>query len=124
MAPGNDRAVVGSAASWGAPRPATPAEALAAGLCASFIVASGVVKSIGRTLIETYGVAETWMPFLPGMLFAFDLFKRRNAMLGAASLLLARGRAAVSAVTPSRARPLRTARGVRKSLPPPVHGRP
>ena len=48
-------------------------EALAAGLCASFIVASGVVKSIGRTLIETYGVAETWMPFLTGMLFAIPL---------------------------------------------------
>jgi len=48
-------------------------EALTAGLCASFIVASGVVKSVGRTLIETYDVAETWMPFLTGLVFAVPL---------------------------------------------------
>ncbi len=48
-------------------------EALTAGLCASFIVASGVVQSVGRTLIETYDVAETWMPFLTGLVFAVPL---------------------------------------------------
>ena len=44
-------------------------EALAAGLCASFIVAGGVVKSVGRWLIETHGVSEFWMPSLVGAVF-------------------------------------------------------
>ena len=44
-------------------------EALAAGLCASFIVAGGVVKSVGRWLIETHGVSEFWMPSLVGAFF-------------------------------------------------------
>ena len=44
-------------------------EALAAGLCASFIVASGVVKTVGRVLIEDYSVSEYWMPAVTGLLF-------------------------------------------------------
>lgn len=44
-------------------------EALIAGLCASFIVSSGVVKSIGRSLIVYGGVDEYWMPFLTGLVF-------------------------------------------------------
>lgn len=44
-------------------------EALAAGLCASFIVSSGVVKSVGRWLILEHGVTEYWMPFLTGLIF-------------------------------------------------------
>jgi hypothetical protein len=44
-------------------------EALAAGLCASFIVSSGVVKTVGRSLIVYVGVSEYWMPFLTGLLF-------------------------------------------------------
>lgn len=44
-------------------------ESLAAGLCASFIISSGVVKSVGRTLILNYGVSEYWMPFYTGLLF-------------------------------------------------------
>jgi hypothetical protein len=44
-------------------------EALAAGLCASFIVSSGCVKSVGRLLIVHYGVSEFWMPFLTGLIF-------------------------------------------------------
>ena len=44
-------------------------EALAAGLCASFIVSSGVVKSVGRMLILNYGVNEYWMPALTGLIF-------------------------------------------------------
>ena len=44
-------------------------EALAAGLCASFIVASGVVKSVGRMLIEHGNVSEFWMPVLTGLFF-------------------------------------------------------
>jgi len=43
-------------------------EALLAGLCASFIVSSGVVKSIGKSLIAE-GVSEYWMPALTGALF-------------------------------------------------------
>lgn len=44
-------------------------EALAAGLCASFIVSSGVVKSVGSWLMETHHVSEFDMPYLTGMLF-------------------------------------------------------
>ena len=49
-------------------------EALAAGLCASFIVSSGVVKSIGRWLIEQQGVSEFHMPFVTGAMFLVPLF--------------------------------------------------
>ena len=45
-------------------------EALTAGLCASFIFASGAVKSVGRGLIVEHGVGERWMPFATGALFA------------------------------------------------------
>jgi len=44
-------------------------EALTAGLCASFIVSSGAVKSVGQALIVYQGVDEFWMPFVTGMLF-------------------------------------------------------
>lgn len=44
-------------------------EILGAGLCASFIVASGVVKAIGRSLVFHWGISEFWMPFLTGMIF-------------------------------------------------------
>jgi len=43
-------------------------DALLAGLCASFIVASGWVKSVGKSLLLA-GVSEFWMPFLTGLLF-------------------------------------------------------
>jgi hypothetical protein len=43
-------------------------EALAAGLCASFIVADGVTRSAGAALLKA-GVSEHWMPFLAGLLF-------------------------------------------------------
>ena len=48
-------------------------EALAAGLCASFILSSGFVKSVGRTLIEEYHVEIFWMPFLTGLIFLLPL---------------------------------------------------
>lgn len=48
-------------------------EALVAGLCASFIVSSGVVKSVGRWLIDVHRVSEYWMPFLTGLLFVIPL---------------------------------------------------
>lgn len=43
-------------------------EVLGAGLSASYIVASGVVKSVGRVVLE-WGVSEYWMPFVVGLLF-------------------------------------------------------
>lgn len=48
-------------------------EALSAGLCASFIFASGFVKSVGRSLIQDYEVNEFWMPVLTGLIFAIPL---------------------------------------------------
>ncbi len=44
-------------------------ELLGAGMASSFIVASGLVKSVGKALIENYGISEFWMPFLTGMIF-------------------------------------------------------
>jgi hypothetical protein len=43
-------------------------EALAAGLCTSFIMADGVTKSAGAFLLQA-GVSEAWMPFTAGLLF-------------------------------------------------------
>jgi hypothetical protein len=43
-------------------------EALAAGLCGSFIVADGVTKSVGAGLLKA-GLSEYWMPFVSGLLF-------------------------------------------------------
>ena len=48
-------------------------EALTAGLCASFIVADGVSKSVGAWLLE-HGVETHWMPFVAGLVFAPSLF--------------------------------------------------
>jgi membrane protein YdbS with pleckstrin-like domain len=47
-------------------------EALSAGLCASFIVADGVVKSVGSQLL-VLGVSEFWMPVATGAVFALPL---------------------------------------------------
>ncbi|MCA9067989.1 MAG: hypothetical protein KDA84_03665, partial [Planctomycetaceae bacterium] len=44
-------------------------EALSAALCASFIISSGVVKSVGRWLIQSYGISEFQMPMLTGLIF-------------------------------------------------------
>ena len=43
-------------------------EALTAGLCASFVMADGVVKSVGARLLAWH-VSEYWMPFATGALF-------------------------------------------------------
>ena len=43
-------------------------EALAAGLSASYVLADGAVKSIGRWVIDQ-GISERWMPFTTGLLF-------------------------------------------------------
>lgn len=43
-------------------------EALAAGLCAAFVVADGAVKSVGAWLLQA-GIPEDWMPAAAGALF-------------------------------------------------------
>ncbi len=43
-------------------------ELIAAGLSVSFIISSGVVKTLGRILIDL-GISECWMPFVSGSLF-------------------------------------------------------
>lgn len=48
-------------------------EALAAGLSASFIISSGIVKSTGKWLILQYNVPETWMPFLTGLIYIIPM---------------------------------------------------
>ena len=47
-------------------------DAMVAGLTASFIFASGVVKTIGKYLLKA-GVSEFWMPATVGLIFAFPL---------------------------------------------------
>jgi hypothetical protein len=51
-------------------------EILAAGLSVSVVMSSGILKTIGRWLIESQGVDEFWMPFVVGAMFvpAFVLF--------------------------------------------------
>ena len=51
-------------------------EALAAGLCASFILAGGVSKTLGQQVLDytqtlgwSLGLSERWMPFLSGLVF-------------------------------------------------------
>ena len=44
-------------------------EMLGAGMSASFIVASGVVKAVGKFYLEQFDVSEFWMPFLTGLTF-------------------------------------------------------
>ncbi len=46
---------------------------LGAGLCASFIVASGFAKSVGLSVLG-YGVSEAWMPAATGALFLLPMF--------------------------------------------------
>ena len=47
-------------------------ELMGAGLCASFIVASGFVKTAGK-LVLGWGVSEPWMPFVTGAVFFVPL---------------------------------------------------
>ncbi len=48
-------------------------ELLGAGLCTSFILSSGAVKSVGKALMDGYGVSEFWMPALTGLVFTIPL---------------------------------------------------
>ncbi len=43
-------------------------ELLGAGLCCSFIIASGYAKTVGKLLMES-GTPEAWMPFTTGLCF-------------------------------------------------------
>ncbi|RDY60057.1 DUF5690 family protein [Flagellimonas nanhaiensis] len=42
-------------------------------LCASFIVSSGVVKSVGLFVMDFFGVSEFWMPAVTGAIFLVPL---------------------------------------------------
>jgi hypothetical protein len=44
-------------------------DALVAGLTASFIFASGFVKTVALTIHADWGVSEFWLPFVTGLLF-------------------------------------------------------
>ncbi|MBM0107827.1 hypothetical protein JM946_24090 [Steroidobacter sp. S1-65] len=44
-------------------------EVLGAGLSVSFVLSSGVVKSVGKWLVIERGVSELWMPAVTGFLF-------------------------------------------------------
>lgn len=56
-------------------------EALAAGLCASFILAGGVAKTVGQQLLDftqqrlqwSLAESERWMPFLSGLVFLIPI---------------------------------------------------
>jgi hypothetical protein len=47
-------------------------DGLGAGLCASFIVASGFVKTAGKLVLDS-GVSEAWMPAVTGALFILPM---------------------------------------------------
>lgn len=48
-------------------------DALVAGLTASFIFASGFVKTVALTIKSSWGVSEFWLPFVTGMLFVLPM---------------------------------------------------
>ena len=48
-------------------------DALVAGLTASFIFASGFVKTVALTIKSSWGVTEFWLPFVTGMLFVLPM---------------------------------------------------
>ncbi len=48
-------------------------DALVAGLTASFIFASGFVKTVALTIKTSWGVSEFWLPFVTGCLFVLPM---------------------------------------------------
>ena len=42
-------------------------------LAVSFIFSSGVVKTVGKSLVVNYGISEQWMPFVTGALFILPM---------------------------------------------------
>ena len=49
-------------------------ELLGVVLCSSFVVSSGMVKSVGKFTMDVLGVTEFWMPFVTGLWFIPLLF--------------------------------------------------
>lgn len=43
-------------------------------LCSSFIVSSGMVKSVGKYVLDSLHISEFWMPFVTGLFFIVPLF--------------------------------------------------
>ncbi|MCX7743098.1 MAG: DUF5690 family protein [Flavobacteriales bacterium] len=48
-------------------------EILSIGLGSSIIISSGYAKTIGKWIIQTYGISEWWMPFITGCIFFIPL---------------------------------------------------
>jgi hypothetical protein len=48
-------------------------DALVAGLTASFVFASGFVKTVALTIRSAWGISEFWLPFVTGLLFVVPL---------------------------------------------------
>ncbi len=48
-------------------------ELLGAALCVSFILSSGVVKSVGKLLMTQVGISQFWMPAATGLVFVAPL---------------------------------------------------
>jgi hypothetical protein len=44
-------------------------EFIGAVLCCSFSLSSGIVKSVGKSILLYWHVSEFWMPFVAGALF-------------------------------------------------------
>ncbi|MBK1894825.1 DUF5690 family protein [Chryseobacterium paridis] len=42
-------------------------------LCSSFVVSSGFTKSVGKFIMDTFGISEFWMPFTAGLVFIIPL---------------------------------------------------
>jgi MFS family permease len=42
-------------------------------LSSSFVVSSGFTKSVGKFIMDTFGVSEFWMPFTAGLIFIIPL---------------------------------------------------
>lgn len=49
-------------------------EMLGAAMASSFILSSGIVRSVGSILLEEFNVTEMWMPFIAGSIFIPVLF--------------------------------------------------
>ncbi len=49
-------------------------EILGVALCASFIVSSGAVKSVGLYLMNSWQVTELWMPAITGLIFILPFY--------------------------------------------------
>lgn len=56
-------------------------DALVAGLTASFIFASGFVKTVALTIRAEWGVSEFWLPFVTGALFVLPMLGSVYALM-------------------------------------------